>query len=66
MTKPAKTLEFEFQRTIPAPPGEVFDAWLNPKIPGNPWHTADKLILILFRLNTRLRHSRLSPMPSSL
>lgn len=43
--KSAKTLEFKFERTIPAPPGEVYDAWLNPKIPGTPWHEADKLIL---------------------
>jgi hypothetical protein len=38
MTKSMKTLEFKFERTIPAPLGEVFDAWLNPKIPGNPWN----------------------------
>jgi uncharacterized protein YndB with AHSA1/START domain len=41
----AKTIEFRLQRTIPAPPGEVFDAWLNPKVPGNPWNMAEKLIL---------------------
>lgn len=41
MMKPAKTLEFKFERTIPAHPNEVFDAWLNPKIPGNPWNLAD-------------------------
>jgi len=23
----------------------VFDAWLNPKIPGNPWNAAEKLML---------------------
>ena len=23
----------------------MFDAWLNPKIPGNPWNMGDKLIL---------------------
>ena len=40
-----KTLEFRFERTLPALPGEVFDGWLNPKIPGNPWHEADKLLL---------------------
>lgn len=45
MRESTKTLEFKFERTIPAPPGEVYDAWLNPKIPGNPWHEADKLIL---------------------
>ncbi|MHB8481512.1 MAG: SRPBCC family protein [Nitrospiria bacterium] len=45
MKNSKKTLEFKFERTIPAPPGEVFDAWLNPKIPGTPWHEGDKLIL---------------------
>ena len=35
MTNSTKKLEFKFERTIPAAPGEVFDAWLNPKIPGN-------------------------------
>jgi uncharacterized protein YndB with AHSA1/START domain len=39
------TLEFKFERTIPAPPPEVFDAWLDPKVPGNPWNMADKLLL---------------------
>jgi uncharacterized protein YndB with AHSA1/START domain len=36
MNNPKKTLEFKFERTIPAPPGEVFDGWLNPKIPAIP------------------------------
>ncbi len=40
-----KTLEFTLERTIPAPPGEVFDAWLDPTIPGNPWNAAEKFIL---------------------
>ncbi len=45
MKKSTKTLEFKFERTIPAPPDEVYDKWLNPKIAGNPWNMADKLIL---------------------
>jgi uncharacterized protein YndB with AHSA1/START domain len=45
MNKSTKTIEFKFERTIPAPPGEVFDGWLNPKIPGNPWNAAEKFIL---------------------
>ena len=45
MTTATKTLEFKIERTIPAPPGEVYDAWLNPKIPGNPWNAAEKFIL---------------------
>jgi uncharacterized protein YndB with AHSA1/START domain len=40
MSKPMKTLELKFERTISAPPDEVFDAWLNPKVPGNPWNAA--------------------------
>ena len=44
MNKSAKTLELKFERTIPAPPAEVFDAWLNPETPGTPWHESDKLI----------------------
>ncbi len=45
MKNSKKSLEFNVERIIPAPPGEVFDGWLNPKIPGNPWNLADKLLL---------------------
>ena len=45
MNESRKTIEFKFERTIPAPPDEVFDGWLNPKIPGNPWNAAEKFIL---------------------
>lgn len=45
MSNSTKTLEFKFERTIPAAPGEVYDAWLDPKTPGTPWNEADKLIL---------------------
>ena len=45
MTTPTKTLEIEVERTIPAPPTEVFDAWLDPKVPGTVWHEHEKLIL---------------------
>ena len=45
MTSPRNSLEFKFERTIPAPPNEVFDAWLDPKIPGNPWNAAEKFVL---------------------
>ena len=45
MSNPPQTLEFKFERSIPAPPGEVFDAWLDPKVPGNPWNAADKFVL---------------------
>lgn len=45
MSKSKKMLEFKIERTIPAPPGEVFDGWLDSKIPGNPWNVAEKFIL---------------------
>ena len=45
MKNSKKTLEFKLERTIPARPGEVFDGWLDPKIPGNPWNMADQLLL---------------------
>ena len=44
MTATMKTMEFTLNRTIPASTVEVFDAWLDPKSPCNPWHKADKLI----------------------
>jgi len=36
-----KTMELTVRRTIPASPAEVYDAWLDPKHPGNPWHDSD-------------------------
>ena len=45
MNKSTKTIEIKVERTIPAPPDEVFDAWLNPNIPGNPWNAAEKFML---------------------
>lgn len=44
MNKP-KTLEVKVERTIPASVQQVFDAWLDPKVPGTPWHEAEKLLL---------------------
>ena len=40
-----KTIESTVERTISAPVEQVFDAWLDPKIPGTPWNMADKLIM---------------------
>ncbi|HXC61145.1 MAG TPA: SRPBCC domain-containing protein [Nitrospiria bacterium] len=45
MTTSTRTIEVKVERTICAPPQEVFDAWLDPKIPGNPWNAAEKFIL---------------------
>ena len=45
MTTKPKTMELKFTRTIPAPPAEVFGAWMDPKHPGNPWSDAKKVIV---------------------
>lgn len=45
MNKSTSTIEVRVERTIPAPTAEVFDAWLNPHIPGNPWNAAEKFAL---------------------
>jgi uncharacterized protein YndB with AHSA1/START domain len=53
------TLEIRLERVIGAAPAEVFDAWLDPKVPGTTWHAADKLMLdprpdgmFFWRMNT--------------
>jgi uncharacterized protein YndB with AHSA1/START domain len=38
-----KTYELTINRTIPASPEEVYDAWLDPALPSNPWHGSRKL-----------------------
>jgi len=43
--KKAQTMSLSFERTIAASPREVYDGWLNPKVPGTPWHEHDDLIL---------------------
>lgn len=45
MTTTARTIEVKVERAISARPDEVFDAWLDPKTPGNPWNAAEKFIL---------------------
>jgi uncharacterized protein YndB with AHSA1/START domain len=47
MKKSMKALSFKIERAIPAPRGEVFDGWLDPKIPGNPWNAAEKFLMDL-------------------
>ena len=45
MTTAMKTIEVKVERTIPAAPEDLFDGWLNPKIPGTVWNAADKFVL---------------------
>jgi len=41
----ARTIAVTVRRTIAAAPGNVYDAWLDPAVPGTPWNVADKLLL---------------------
>jgi len=45
MSSDMKTIDISVERTIHAAPDRVFDAWLDPVIPGTPWHEADRLLL---------------------
>ena len=42
-----KTMDIKLDRTIPAPAAEVFDAWLDPNKPVNPFSGSKKLIFEL-------------------
>jgi uncharacterized protein YndB with AHSA1/START domain len=41
----AKRIAFRIERTIPAPASEVFDAWMDPRVSGNPWNAAERFIV---------------------
>jgi uncharacterized protein YndB with AHSA1/START domain len=47
MATSAKGVEITVERTIPAAPGEVFDAWLDPAVPGAFGHENEQLIVDL-------------------
>jgi uncharacterized protein YndB with AHSA1/START domain len=38
-----RTYELTLNRTLPATPEEVYDAWLDPNLPCNPWHGSAKI-----------------------
>jgi uncharacterized protein YndB with AHSA1/START domain len=45
MTNTTNTIEVRVERRIPARCDEVYDAWINPKVPGNPWNAAETCTL---------------------
>ena len=44
MNETTKRIEIKLERTIPATPDEVYEGWLDPKVPGNPWNAADRVL----------------------
>lgn len=42
-----KTFDLTVSRVIPGPPGEVYDVWLDPKIPGSIWFGVERAIVNL-------------------
>ena len=40
-----KTFDLTISRTIPGPADDVFDVWLDPKIPGGLWYGVERVIL---------------------
>src|SRR5262249_39169221 len=43
MTERIRTYELTLNRTLAASPEEVYDAWLDPNLPCNPWHGSKRL-----------------------
>jgi uncharacterized protein YndB with AHSA1/START domain len=43
MNDPVRMYELTLTRTIPASPEEVFDAWLDPSVPCNPWNGSERI-----------------------
>ncbi len=45
MNTPSPTFVVSLTRDIPASPAEVYDAWMDPALPCNPWNGSEQLIL---------------------
>ena len=66
MKNSKKTIDIKVEGTIPAPLDEVFDGWLDPKIPGNPWDAAEKFILDPRSMGSSTGPSRARPTTADL
>jgi uncharacterized protein YndB with AHSA1/START domain len=40
-----KLTDITVSRVIPAPAGQVFDVWMDPKSPGGPWFGSERIIM---------------------
>lgn len=55
-----KTIEVMLSRTIPATPKEVFDVWMDPKVPGSPWFGSGRAIISKPEVDGLFYHSTIS------
>ena len=61
---PNKTMTITLNRTIPASPAEVYDAWLDPATPGTPWDKAEcQKVILDARIDGLFYFKRLKPEP---
>ena len=59
---PNKTTTITVNRTIPASPAEVYDAWLDPATPGIPWDRSDcEKVLLDPKIDGMFYFKRVSP-----
>ena len=59
---PNKTTTITVNRTLPASPAEVYDAWLDPATPGTPWDRADcEKVLLEPKIDGMFYFKRVSP-----
>jgi uncharacterized protein YndB with AHSA1/START domain len=40
-----QTIQLTLERVIPAPPGDIFDVWLDQRRPGSPWFGVERAIV---------------------
>jgi uncharacterized protein YndB with AHSA1/START domain len=57
-----KTITITLNRTIPASPAEVYDAWLDPATPGTPWARSEcEKVLLDPKIDGLFYFKRVSP-----
>ena len=57
-----KTMTITLNRTIPASPAEVYDAWLDPATPGTPWDRAEcEKVILDAKIDGLFYFKRVSP-----
>jgi len=57
-----KTMTITLNRTIPASPADVYDAWLDPETPGTPWARSEcEKVILDAKIDGLFYFKRISP-----